>query len=169
MLLSGRITSMKLIIGLGNPGEKYQNNRHNVGHMVIESLLKKGLSKGIVVKKIGVYMNESGDFVNKLVEQYRVDTSDLWIIHDDLDIKLGDYKIQKGRGPKEHRGLLSIYEKLGTRDFWHVRIGVDNRDLEEKIPGDEYVLEDFSYEEKEIINQVISKITQDLYERVLKS
>lgn len=159
---------MKLIIGLGNPGEKYQNNRHNVGHIVIDALLKKGLSKEIIVKKTGVYMNESGEIVKKLVEQYKADVSDLWIIHDDLDIRVGDYKIQKGRGPKEHRGLLSIYEKLGTRDFWHVRIGVDNRDPEEKIPGEEYVLEDFTYEEKKILNQIISKVVQDLYERFFK-
>ncbi len=160
---------MKLIIGLGNPGEKYKDNRHNVGHMVIDALLKKGLLNGIIAKKTDIYMNESGEFVKKLVEQYKVNISDLWIIHDDLDIKLGDYKVQKGRGPKVHKGIGSIEDSLGTSDFWRVRIGVDNRDVEKRTPGEEYVLEDFTFEEREILSEVIRKVTQDLYERLLKS
>jgi PTH1 family peptidyl-tRNA hydrolase len=107
-------------------------------------------------------MNESGIFVKKLVEQYKLDLSDLWVIHDDLDIPLGSYKIQKGKGPKIHKGLMSIDKELGTDEYWHVRIGVDNRPLESRIPGEEYVLEDFRPEEIEIIQNVIEKMAGEL-------
>lgn len=152
---------MKLIIGLGNPKEEYRNNRHNVGHMAVDALLKKNLPKQFVVKKSWAMMNDSGNFVKKLIEQYRLDLSDLWVIHDDLDIPLGSFKIQKGKGPKLHNGILSIERQLGTPDFWRVRIGVDNR-IGDKIPGEEYVLQDFTEEEKEILKEVINKVAQDI-------
>ena len=81
-----KINSMELVIGLGNPGEKYKNNRHNVGHMVIEALLKENLPKGVIVRKTDVFMNESGKSVKKLVNQYKIEMADLWIIHDDIDL-----------------------------------------------------------------------------------
>ncbi|MFH1863831.1 MAG: aminoacyl-tRNA hydrolase, partial [bacterium] len=87
----------KLIVGLGNPGEKYKNNRHNVGYIAVDRLLKRNLSKETIVKKTNVFMNSSGEVVKNLVEQYRLNPSNLWIIHDDLDIRLGEYKIQKGK------------------------------------------------------------------------
>lgn len=153
---------MNLIIGLGNPGQKYKNNRHNVGHMVVEFLLKRSLPKDFTVKKSQTFMNSSGGFVKKLVEQNRVNTSDLWIIHDDLDIPLGSYKIQKGKGPKLHNGVNSIEGELGTDEFWRVRVGVDNRIPESRISGEEYVLQDFSQEEKEILDKVIPEICKKL-------
>lgn len=153
---------MKLIIGLGNPGEKYKNTRHNVGHMVIDKFKTQNAKVKIMVVKTKTFMNESGDFVKKLVEQYRVDMPNLWIIHDDLDIPLGSYKIQKGRGPKEHKGLASINESLGTSDYWHVRIGVDNRDPNNRISGEEYVLQDFSPDETAIINNIINEVCKKL-------
>src|SRR3990172_6433738 len=125
---------MKLIIGLGNPEEKYKKNRHNVGYMVIDELTKKRLPKDVVVKKTNIFMNESGEFMNKLVEQYHLKPSDLWVIHDDLDIALGSYKIQKGKGPKLHNGVNSIERELGTDEFWRVRVGVENRMPNAKWP-----------------------------------
>lgn len=160
---------MKLIIGLGNPGEEYKKNRHNVGHVVVDSLSKSPKlknSKQIKIFKSKNFMNKSGEFVKKLVDQYGVSLSNLWIIHDDLDIRLGNYKIHFGKGPKIHKGLSSIDEVLGTSDYWHVRIGVDNRDPNNRIPGEEYVLEDFTNEENEILKKVIDKVTDDLYERL---
>jgi PTH1 family peptidyl-tRNA hydrolase len=153
---------MRVIVGLGNPGEKYRNNRHNVGQMTVDVLLKRRPPKDFIVKKTDFYMNESGIFVKKLVEQYKLDLSDLWVIHDDLDIPLGSYKIQKGKGPKIHKGLMSIDKELGSGEYWHVRIGVDNRPLESRIPGEEYVLEDFRPEEIEIIQNVIEKMAGEL-------
>ena len=86
---------MKLIIGLGNPKKEHKNNRHNVGHLVADALLKRNLPKNLVVKKTNVFMNESGSEVKKLLGG--LSPNNLYIIHDDLDIALGGYKIQKGR------------------------------------------------------------------------
>lgn len=146
---------MKLIIGLGNPGGSYVNTRHNVGHIFVDYLQNKNLPKDLVVKKSDTFMNESGSFVKRLVDQYKLDLSDLYVIHDDLDIALGEYKIQFGRGPKDHNGLGSIDDELGTDQYWHVRIGVDNRPLDNRPLGIEYVLQDFSDEEKETLDRVI--------------
>src|SRR3990167_10011796 len=153
---------MKLIVGLGNPGGKYRDNRHNVGHWVVEALLKRPLPNEFVVKKSPVFVNDSGVFVNKLVEQYRAKPSDLWVIHDDLDIPLGSYKIQKGKGPKLHNGVNSIERELGTDEFWRVRVGVDSRDPESRISGEEYVLQDFSQEERGALDMAIAEICKKL-------
>lgn len=152
---------MRLLIGLGNPGEKYQNNRHNVGHMVIDALASK-FPKRTVIKKTDCFMNESGEFVKKLVEQYHLKPADLWVIHDDLDIVLGSYKIQFGKGPKQHKGLVSVDEALGTSEYWHVRVGVENRDPDNRTPGEEYVLQDFSSEEKLVLGKVINEVCKKL-------
>lgn len=154
---------MKLIIGLGNPREKYKNNRHNVGYMLVDKL-KTLNSKQILIFKSTNFMNNSGEFVKKLVDQYRPDLANLWIIHDDLDIALGSYKIQFGKGPKDHNGLNDIYSKLGSQDFWHVRVGIENRIMnnELKIKGEDYVLENFTEEERKILDKVISKVCKKL-------
>jgi len=150
---------MKLIIGLGNPGEKYKNNRHNIGHVVADALLKRNLPKNISVKRTSVFMNESGTEVKRLLGN--LDPANLYVIHDDLDIALGGYKIQKGKGPKLHNGILSIERELGSDDFWRVRVGVDNR-MGDKTPGEVYVLQDFTEEEKEVLRKVIDKVAQDI-------
>ncbi len=152
---------MKVVIGLGNPGEKYGNNRHNAGYMAVAELQKLKIPDTLV-RPTDVFMNESGEYVSKIEEKYHFGPTELYVIHDDLDIKLGEYKIQFGRGPKVHNGLLSIYEKLGTKDFWHIRIGVDSRDPEARILGEQYVLEDFTDEEKGTLNRVISEICKKL-------
>lgn len=151
----------KLIVGLGNPGDKYKNNRHNVGHMVVDALLKRQ-PQNFIVKKSQEFMNESGVFVKKLVEQYHINTSDLWVIHDDLDIALGSYKIQKGKGPKLHNGVNSIERELGVDEFWRVRVGVDNRNPNDRTTGEEYVLQDFTQEEKQILDKVSQEICKKL-------
>lgn len=170
---------MKLIVGLGNPGKKYKNNRHNVGYIVIDVLEKAGLPNGTVAKKTNVFMNNSGEAVKQLVTRYFVTRNSkrktsheptsyksLYIVHDDLDIPLGQYKIQKGRGPKLHYGVRSVEEALGTPDFWRVRIGVDNRDPGNRTSGEQYVLQDFTQEEKLIIADVIKQIITDLNGRL---
>ena len=183
---------MKLIIGLGNPGKKYQNNRHNVGFMVVDKLIQENGNEDWSVSKKGkllhVWMRLGGEKVELVKPQTLVNGSgysvayvrrkhsdikieDIYVIHDDLDIKLGAYKIQKGKGPKVHKGLLSIYERTGTSGFWHVRVGVENRKkpfsilnfkLSKKIPGERYVLQNFTEKEVKILKSVIDKIVQDL-------
>lgn len=203
---------MILIIGLGNPGKKYENTRHNAGFLVLEKLkteisksspssgalrargeflnprqitnlnfqtsknakaeylnFRLGDEKVELIKPL-TYMNESGFSVAYAKNKHKVPTDNIYIIHDDLDIRLGDYKIQFGKGPKEHNGLLSIYEKLGTKDFWHVRVGVDGRTatgpegpaLHRR--GEEYVLQNFPDDEREILEGVIKDLVSDIIE-----
>lgn len=154
---------MKILIGLGNPGDKFKNHRHNVGHMVIDALkLKSKPFKNTIVAKSNTYMNDSGTFVKNMIQKYEIPTSNLFIIFDDLDIKLGEYKIQLGKGPKVHNGLSDIYDKLGTKDFWHVRVGVDNRDPENRSKGEDYVLQNFEFEESNTINEAIKRVVDNL-------
>lgn len=182
---------MKLIIGLGNPGEKYQNNRHNVGFMFLDYLLKNQrsnikdlpagrqgqndnskfkydkyllsdiyhLSSDIILAKPQTFMNNSGLAVNKLIKKFipHFAGEDLVVIHDDLDVPLGKFHIQK-TGPKLHNGIESIEKTLGAKDFLRVRIGVDNRDPDKRIDGETYVLQNFLAEEKIIINHVFKQI-----------
>lgn len=165
---------MKLIVGLGNPGEKYINTRHNVGFMVVDKLAEKLSLTSFVDKKLEAevfdyrqqnvilakpltYMNNSGLSVKKLVIRYKLKMTDLWVIHDDLDLRLGTYKIQKGVGPKLHYGIQSIEQELGRNDFWRIRIGVDNRPKETRVFGENYVLEKFSIAEFSQLNEKIEK------------
>jgi PTH1 family peptidyl-tRNA hydrolase len=186
-------TVMKLIVGLGNPEEKYFNTRHNTGFIVLDKLAEKLLEKQIftgsainqnkfqknedlegqllkyddmLLLKPLTYMNNSGNAVSKTALFYKIVTEDIYIIHDDLDLKLGDYKIQQGVGPKMHNGVMSIEQKIGMKNFWRARIGVDNRDTENRMPGEAYVLQNFSVEEKKIVDAVIEKAVDDIILRM---
>jgi len=107
------------------------------------------------------YMNDSGVAVKKIVESYKVPIGDLFIIHDDLDVPLGEYKTQIGKGPKVHNGIHSIEQKLGTKKFGRIRIGIENRDPENRIKGEDYVLSDFTEDEKRILKWTIQKLIHD--------
>jgi len=154
---------MKLIIGLGNPGVDYTETRHNVGYKVVDELLRRiKPSKNILARKTNVFMNQSGKFVESQTSEYQTKEENLYIVHDDLDIPLGDYKIQFGKGPKDHNGLKSIDDALGTGEYWHVRIGIDNRPGDSRPMGEEYVLQNFSDEEKVIIGKTIKEVCKKL-------
>lgn len=178
---------MKLIVGLGNPGDKYKNNRHNVGFMFADYLFKRAGSsqlgvgsfkvdnklqaevckinvdnEQIVVAKPQTFMNLSGVSVSKLLGYWKLDIENLIVVHDDLDILLGKYKFQKNIGPKLHNGISSIEKNLGTADFLRVRVGVNNRTSENQMSGESYVLGDFFPEEKTIVEQVFSEIYSKL-------
>ncbi len=151
---------MKVIVGLGNPGEKYKNNRHNVGQMLIDYLKSQNLKlkTNIQMVKTDVFMNQSGPFIEKVLKNRGLDIDDLIIVHDDLDIPLGKFKIQWGEGPRLHNGLKSIEETLNTGDFWRIRIGVDARTPEDWIDGEAYVLSDFEKNEREIVDSTFESI-----------
>jgi PTH1 family peptidyl-tRNA hydrolase len=180
------IERMKLIVGLGNPGEKYKNNRHNVGFMFVDYLLKMQNEKcknqndnlkfkmnkflfseiiefhDLILAKPQTFMNESGIAANKIIANYGLRIADLFVVHDDLDIPLGTFHIQKGVGPKLHNGISSIEQHLKTKDFWRIRIGVDNRDSEKRIDGETYVLQDFLLTEKAVLqNTIFPKIISE--------
>lgn len=159
---------MKLIIALGNPGDKYRNNRHNAGHLFVDWVSGSEfiIDKNTKFLKTECFMNESGRFVKDKLNFYKVSAQDVYVIHDDLDISLGSYKIQFGVGPKVHYGIQSIEKELGTIDFWRVRIGVDNRDPNNRVPGEEYVLQDFTDEERKFLEGVFPKIWEELQEKL---
>lgn len=170
---------MKCIVGLGNPGEKYQHNRHNVGFMVMDKMIEGTelkyefskkfnayvvLTKEYILAKPQTFMNDSGITVSALCRFYKIKNEDLYIVHDDLDIKIGNYKIQHGKGPKVHNGLGSVEEKLGTDLFWNVRVGVENREVRgnKGIPGMVYSLQNFGPDEREMVEVVLSKIVEEM-------
>lgn len=176
---------MKLIVGLGNPGEKYSKNRHNVGFIFVNYLLEtfklKQEASSMQMHDIGfkkdkylfseiakannylflkpqTFMNKSGDAVKKAILHYKLKPSQsLIVIHDDLDIPFGKFKIQP-QGPKAHNGLTDIQNKLQTMDFLRVRIGVDNRPQENRMNGEEYVLQNFTNEEFLQLPELFKKI-----------
>jgi PTH1 family peptidyl-tRNA hydrolase len=111
-------------------------------------------------------MNSSGEAVKKFTGENKVKPEDIYIVHDDLDIPLGGYKIQLGKGPKLHYGISSIEGSLGETDFWRVRIGVDNRDIESRVSGEEYVLQDFTQGELTVLQNVLKKAALDLRKRI---
>lgn len=173
---------MKIVAGLGNPGEKYKNNRHNVGFIVVDRLAevvsggawrveKKFESEicdlssaipNLLLVKTQTFMNNSGEALAKIIKFYKISSENLFVIHDDLDIKLGEIKIQLGIGPRIHNGLNSIENSLGTANFWRVRVGIDNRSLDLRTPGEAYVLQDFTEEEKKVVQKTIGKILPEL-------
>lgn len=183
---------MKLFAGLGNPGNRYEKTRHNVGFLFVEKLQedlgfpswsesKKAMAlysssilegEKIELLKPQTFMNDSGIAVKYARDKHKIKSENIFIVFDDLDISLGEYKIQKGKGPKDHNGLLSVYEKLGTKDFWHVRIGVENRRMgvnngERRIPGEDYVLMNFGEEEYSQINKVVENVCSELLQEYL--
>lgn len=104
------------------------------------------------------FMNESGVSVLAVMKFYKLKSSDLLIVHDDLDVRLGKYLLQFSKGPKVHNGIKSIEEKVG-KDFWRLRIGVDNRDFtktqDKSILGGDYVLQNFTNDEVEILRSIV--------------
>lgn len=143
---------MKLIVGLGNPGQKYEKTRHNMGFMVVEKFLKDyedvqktvwennekfkadiaalewqpkhGSLEKIIVVKPKTYMNNSGMSVRLLSIFYKISPQDIWIICDDVDLQLGILRIRFGGSAAGHRGTESIMNDLGTDKFWRFRLGI---------------------------------------------
>lgn len=160
---------MKIIVGLGNPGKEYQRSRHNAGFILVDFLAERlqlpfkaekkfqvEMTKGEIIYrgdtedlcliKPQTFMNNSGQAVRAVLDYFYPDvleeeSNHLIVAHDDLDLALGDFKLQRGKGPKVHHGLQSLYQHLGTKDFWHLRLGIDNRQgIRDQAPAD-YVLQ----------------------------
>src|SRR3990167_3693709 len=168
---------MKLIVGLGNPGERYKNTRHNAGFLFTDRLTGKSeipvhtdkrsfavvshimlFGQKIITAQATTFMNESGTGVSMVMEKYGIkNVSDVCIVHDDLDLSFGMYKIQQGKGPKIHNGITSVEEAVG-KDFWRIRIGVDSRAQGTYVSGESYVLGNFTEEEKFQLNDVCNRI-----------
>ncbi len=173
---------MNIIVGLGNPGDVYRQTRHNAGFEIIDNLtevmncpqfsLKKQMKAEVtkinqtIFVKPQTFMNGSG-FAVKAVADYFIENGDdkyknLYVIHDDLDISLGNFKIKYGSGPIAHNGLMSIYQHLGTKNFWHVRVGIDTRDGERNIEPQTYVLQKFTLSDADKFNTVKTEVVKQL-------
>lgn len=180
---------MKCVVGLGNPGSEYESTRHNVGFMVLDQLAagkkwaksKSNLlhytwinygSERLELIKPQTFMNRSGEAVSYVLKKHPESLNEgLYVVHDDLDIALGKFKIQFGKGPRLHGGVDSIESVLKTDRFWRVRIGVEGLDRQDtskinKIPGKNYVLQSFSREEQLVIQDVITQVTKALIENI---
>lgn len=140
---------MKTIVGLGNPGKKYEPTRHNAGHWAVDRWESK--IEGAELKKSAAFMNKSGPEVRKLAKG--VSPEDLLIVHDDLDLEPGAWKFQFGRSAAGHKGVQSVIDALGTPEFWRLRIGIGRPDRE----AEEYVLARPSKEEREKIEKAIEE------------
>lgn len=167
---------MKLIIGLGNPGKEYAATRHNVGFRCINGLAKKysvsfrsgsksrfgeGEIQGhkVALAKPQTYMNLSGKAVKLLMQRYKVPLDDVLIIHDDLDLPPGKVRISQGGGSGGHKGIESIIAELGSRDFLRIRVGIGRPPGEDDDAVD-YVLGDFGYDEKPVIEEAIARVAE---------
>ncbi len=162
-----------LLIGLGNPGREYRDNRHNVGFMFIDRLIirldargMKMQSKAIVTSgvyegrklilaKPQTYMNLSGQSAQGLLNFYKLPIENMLVAHDDLDIPFGTIRIRPGGGPGGQRGMASTIEQLGTKEFPRLRIGI-GRPPGRMNPAD-YVLQNFSRDEMKILSDIVER------------
>ena len=168
---------MKLVVGLGNPGLEYSKTRHNVGYMFLDkyysdfTLNKKfkamelntkvGDENVIFIKPI-TYMNSSGESLILYKNYYKVNDNDILIIHDDMDITLGDYKLSFNHGAGGHNGIKSIIKSLSSKEFYRLRIGISKNDKEMK----DYVLDKFSKKELSILEDTLTKLEDIIYDFV---
>jgi PTH1 family peptidyl-tRNA hydrolase len=149
---------MKLIVGLGNPGDKYKFNRHNVGFLAVDYLIDEFNASKISSKFKGelfksgeylflkplTYMNLSGESVREVKDFYKIENEDIIVIHDDLDLPLGSLRFKRGGSSGGHNGLKSIDENIKS-DYWRVRVGIGRP--EDKKDVINYVLGDFGEDE----------------------
>lgn len=167
---------MKIIVGLGNPGNRYKGTRHNIGFMVLEELsstcgirLKEKRSHSVVgtgeidghkvlLAKPKTYMNRSGMAVADILKETHAAPSDLLTIHDDIDMELGRIRVKKKGGHGGHNGVRSIIDTIGTQDFIRVKIGVGRPERDEE-PA-EYVLDTFMEEEMPLVTEAIGKAVE---------
>ncbi len=175
---------MKLIIGLGNPGNEYYNTRHNIGFLIVDSLAESlGVSftfdkafeadmasygqgdARILLAKPQTFMNNSGQAVQAILNFYKMAPADLWVVHDDIDLEFGQAKPTADSGSAGHNGIESIIHHLKTRQFSRLRVGVANDLLrqfralpdtgERKLKVGDFVTSDFSADERARLPEII--------------
>lgn len=167
---------MKLIVGLGNKGNEYNNTRHNVGFMVVDNYINKnnltlkskldGLyaetiinGEKVIFLKPQNYINLSGDVISKYIKYFKIDIKDILVIHDDMDLEIGTFKIRYKGGSAGHNGLKNIESNLKTNEYKRIKIGISKNNID-KI---DYVLGKFSSTELSKLNKVID-ITYNIIE-----
>ena len=166
---------MKLLVGLGNPGSKYEKNRHNIGFMTIDEIhgfynfspwkkkFQSAASEGYIagqkclLLKPMTYMNESGRAVSEAVKFYKIPNEEIFVFHDELDIKPGKIKVKSGGGNAGHNGLKSISAHIGN-EYTRIRMGIGHPGQKDIVHI--YVLNNFSKEETEWLNPLINAVSR---------
>jgi PTH1 family peptidyl-tRNA hydrolase len=163
---------LKVIAGLGNPGEKYTQTRHNIGFMIVSELADRfkvnssykfdGLvgdfffgGEKIILFQPMKYMNKSGQPIYKLLDYFQIEAADLLVVHDDLDLDLGKMRFKQNGGSGGHNGIKSIINQLGTDQFNRLKIGIGRPP--ENVPVPDFVLTTFQGEEKDISKKVVQE------------
>ncbi len=177
------MTDFLLIAGLGNPGRRFEDNRHNIGYQAVdeladthrltfsrtehEALTAHGAIAGerVIVAKPQTFMNESGKAVQALTSYYKIPPERLLVIYDDLDLPLGTVRFRQAGSSGGHRGVQSIINRLSTRQFPRLRLGI-GRPPGRMDPA-AYVLQDFSEEEEPVVWDVL-RMAKELAERWIK-
>jgi PTH1 family peptidyl-tRNA hydrolase len=170
---------MLLIVGLGNPGEAYQNHRHNVGFMAVDAIAnahgfsparvrfrgqaregtlsgKAGPAKALILKP-STYMNESGMAVQEAVAFHKIPIERVWVLYDELDLAAGKVRVKLGGGNAGHNGLRSISTHAGN-DYWRVRIGIGHPGEKERVTG--HVLGNFTKADRAWVDPLLDAIAQ---------
>lgn len=176
---------MKLIIGLGNPTKRYEDTRHNAGFLILDEIQKElsfpefqssgkfeaEISEAniagekIILVKPQTFMNLSGKSVAAIMTFYKIPIEDLTVIHDDLDIELGAFKISTDSSAAGHNGVTSIFETLGTQKIKRIRIGIEGSEkkLERQMSGSDFVLQKFSEEELATVKNLSKEIENSIF------
>ena len=174
----------KFIIGLGNPGKKYDNSRHNIGFLFIQEFAENYKSKFILKNKLkcnyaefinegiiyrmfmpNTYMNNSGEAIKAIIDWFKVDKEKLIIVVDDIDIPFGKIRVRKKGSSGGHNGLKSIINHLNSKEFLRIRIGIGSPPILEKDKKHNtisHVLGNFSKSEKSILNKIFFQIIKSL-------
>ena len=171
-MYKNRNVDLRLIVGLGNPGARYENTRHNAGFMIADQIARdfnisfdkrkfdcvfgRGFIEDVEVllAKPMAYMNRSGPPIQKLAHFFRIQSKDLVVIHDDIDLVFGRLKIKEKGGHGGHNGIRSLMDAFGGGDFVRLRVGVGRSEAGDSVT--DHVLGKFSAENAKILNRIIS-------------
>jgi len=171
---------MKLIVGLGNPGKKYERTRHNVGFMVVDALAKEfeitlkkndqfqainGAGDQVVLAKPQTFMNNSGISVKSIAKKHRVKPEDILIVSDDIDMEIGKLRYREIGSSGGHRGVQSVIDNLKTNIFPRLKIGIGRSDI---LAPDEYVTSNFTNTQLALIKKVLPVAIRTIQEKFLK-
>ena len=169
---------MKMVVGLGNPGDRYVGTRHNMGFMVVDSLAEslqlevrrrkfgarfgtgEFADKKLILLKPWQFMNRSGQAVATAAGFYRLDVGDLLVVSDDLDLEPGRIRLRAKGSPGGHNGLADIAQKLGTTEFARCRVGIGRSDVQESVS---YVLDRPTKDQKPLLAGAIERATEAVF------
>ncbi len=181
-----------LIVGLGNPGAKYKSTRHNIGFMAVDYLAEANgirftkdtfksqwgsaviLGRELILAKPVTFMNLSGVAVRSLSDYFHIEPKDIVVIYDDIDLEFGILRIRAKGGSGGHKGMESIIEHLGTKDFPRIRLGIGRPEMQgqgSRVKGQvevaDYVLSNFKPDEKDVLKQMLDR-TNEAVDVILK-